>query len=864
VFAGCDALTAIDVAEGNPAYVSKDGVLFNKGETKLLRYPAGKEGAYEIPDGVESVEISAFAGSVALRSVKLPASLAIIKENAFSACAALIAVVFSDGDALAEIGDEAFAGCAALTAINLPDGLKKLGKLAFENCAALERVFIPGSLKDIGADVFQGCGNLKEIEVAEGAEGFETDEHGVLFGGYRDPDTEVFTFQTLIRYPSANTLTAYTVPKGVTEIANFAFADAAALKKIELPDGLLSIGGEAFAGTGVTELDIPSSISRLGSSNSDGYLENSAFADMPALRWIAYKSGLTSLPMGAMASDASSDFANAVGVYVPSSVSEIHSDAADSPPSEKLTVCGFAGSDIEEWAGDNGVSFVRIEGDITKLDYDDAWRLVPYQYIIERIVSGVYDDEDLRFEYVGGDLPNGLELLDTGQFHGAPLETGGFVFFVAVRFTGDDSNTILDLQGVNLTVEEPEDVQLADTNDYTVADFIGVPTTVDGGYRLTGSRAEDGLEDQRFEAADALPKDSPGYVNNFQYFVDFWLDGRPLDGVKIETIGQLPDPTLDYFAEEGSTVVTVYAKTFQDLNVQNGEHTIAAEFMIDGVQKVSAQKFTLELTDASTDPPSTDPPDTDPGDTDDEGGNGNEPGNTPADPSGDNPSGASGAGGDSDGAGTAAAPGDSGNAATTADNAATTADNAAAAPGGTEDAQGAAAGAQADGAATEANTAAGTEIDGLPRDADGRFYFELDGSGRPFEVRIDIPLAEFQDLYFDGELWARDAEYEAREGSTVLTIAAEKLADFAYGMHEVAAHFTEDRVVLLAFELRGSAAGDGETGLGADEARPAEESASADAGRALPVPALVLAALAVVLLGAFLVLRARRRHGPEQ
>ena len=42
VFDYCSALTAIHVAEGNTAYSSEDGVLFNKDKTTLVCYPIGK------------------------------------------------------------------------------------------------------------------------------------------------------------------------------------------------------------------------------------------------------------------------------------------------------------------------------------------------------------------------------------------------------------------------------------------------------------------------------------------------------------------------------------------------------------------------------------------------------------------------------------------------------------------------------------------------------------------------------------------------------------------------------------------------------------------------------------------------------
>lgn len=70
VFSGCSSLKMINVAEGNPAYASADGVLFNKERTKLLIYPAGKtDASYIIPDSVTSIEYGAFSGCTSLTDV---------------------------------------------------------------------------------------------------------------------------------------------------------------------------------------------------------------------------------------------------------------------------------------------------------------------------------------------------------------------------------------------------------------------------------------------------------------------------------------------------------------------------------------------------------------------------------------------------------------------------------------------------------------------------------------------------------------------------------------------------------------------------------------------------------------------------
>ncbi|MDR0605491.1 MAG: leucine-rich repeat domain-containing protein [Bacteroidales bacterium] len=93
-FSGCSSLTAISVDENNTVYASDDGVLFDKKQTVLIRYPAGKTGSYTVPNSVTT-----------------------IKDYAFSACRGLTAVIIPY--AIMAIGDYAFSNCKRLTAITI-------------------------------------------------------------------------------------------------------------------------------------------------------------------------------------------------------------------------------------------------------------------------------------------------------------------------------------------------------------------------------------------------------------------------------------------------------------------------------------------------------------------------------------------------------------------------------------------------------------------------------------------------------------------------------------------------------------------------------------------------------------------------
>ncbi|GAP71680.1 glycoside hydrolase family 5 [Candidatus Symbiothrix dinenymphae] len=141
VFSGCTGLTAIDVDEANTQYSSSvDGVLYNKNKTTLSAYPAGKQGAFTIPNSVTSIEYQAFYGCTGLTSVTIPNSVTII-------------------------GDGAFRGCSGLTSVTIPISVTRIASTAFEGCSGLTAITIPTSVTSIERDAFAGCSNLQNVKV---------------------------------------------------------------------------------------------------------------------------------------------------------------------------------------------------------------------------------------------------------------------------------------------------------------------------------------------------------------------------------------------------------------------------------------------------------------------------------------------------------------------------------------------------------------------------------------------------------------------------------------------------------------------------------------------------------------------------
>ncbi|MDR2510145.1 MAG: leucine-rich repeat protein [Spirochaetaceae bacterium] len=134
-----------------------DGTIAITGYTK-------KNASVTIPSNISGQTVNevgsgAFSGNTTLRSVEIPASIALVGNSAFSGCTGLTTVSFGNG--LEVIGDGAFANCRIST-LELPASLRTIGNEAFAG-NALYRVTIPDSVIRIGVSAFSKNPQLAEI-----------------------------------------------------------------------------------------------------------------------------------------------------------------------------------------------------------------------------------------------------------------------------------------------------------------------------------------------------------------------------------------------------------------------------------------------------------------------------------------------------------------------------------------------------------------------------------------------------------------------------------------------------------------------------------------------------------------------------
>ena len=251
-FAKCSRLEAIDVDPENSAFLSIDGVLFSADFTRLIQFPGGKAGDYEIPEGVTTIERDAFRDALHVTGIVIPEGVTTIEANAFSGCHALKAIDFPDS--LISIGTSAFAGCGIRQSyLVIPQNVEKVGPYAFKNWNALEEVTISKNVASMGmgtvgkgcderylyvASPFTGCRSLKSIAVEAGNEHFSCID-GVLFSS---------NARRMLQFPAGRTDTSYAIPESVTEVSASAFAECSNLTSITIARTVGSIAYSSFIG----------------------------------------------------------------------------------------------------------------------------------------------------------------------------------------------------------------------------------------------------------------------------------------------------------------------------------------------------------------------------------------------------------------------------------------------------------------------------------------------------------------------------------------------------------------------------------------------------------------------------------------
>lgn len=219
-----------------------------------------------LPSAVKKVEKSAFRNCKSLAQINI-GNLTYIGEDAFFACESITDSIIADlKDTLDYLGGGAFRGCTSITTAKVPALLSgadshTVPKQLFENCKSLQQVsFMDSALTGIGDSAFTGTGigDGKDMKLE-----FRVGNSGTY--GDRLPSTvstigvSAFSSSKIASLDLSNTK--------VTRIANSTFFSADLSKKIILPPQVQRIGDEAFYKSGLREIDMPNTVTEIGSKS---------------------------------------------------------------------------------------------------------------------------------------------------------------------------------------------------------------------------------------------------------------------------------------------------------------------------------------------------------------------------------------------------------------------------------------------------------------------------------------------------------------------------------------------------------------------------------------------------------------------
>ena len=282
-FSGCTSLESISIAAGNPNFRSENGLVCSKDLTTLYLCPRGRKEAV-IPNGVQTVSFEAFYQCAALKRVQIPKSVTSL--GGFIECTALESLTIPDsvtelgacngcaalrevrvGAGVQELPVNAFEGCAALTKVTLPKGLKAIPQNAFSGCAKLPSVTIPDSVTSVGVSAFDSCSSLETISLPDGVTSigdFAFYECFALRSVHMPAGLKSLGHDTFKDCQSLSG--AFTIPKGVKRIEAGTFFGCSSLTKISLSKGLREIGPGAFTACGLESIDLPDTVTRVGSN----------------------------------------------------------------------------------------------------------------------------------------------------------------------------------------------------------------------------------------------------------------------------------------------------------------------------------------------------------------------------------------------------------------------------------------------------------------------------------------------------------------------------------------------------------------------------------------------------------------------
>lgn len=313
-----------------------------------------------LPNSLTSILDYAFDGSTGLYNIDLPNSLTTIGSYAFRQCSKLTSLVIPKNLTSASVGTNAFQKCYALlevynlssvvlkpnnnsmgnlsyyskvvhankyenSRIIVQDGVKyynynndlialypidlntnnvtllencsKINDYAFNECRNLEEILLPSKLTWIADYAFLECRSLISIHIPSSV----TTLRSTSF--YNCPTLETITMEENNKYTSPAGSNAIIEKSSLSLIIG--------CKSTIIPDNVVKISGSSFAGSGITSIVFPDSITKIGDfafyrcpnlefitfGNNITSIENSAFGYCPNIKNVVLPDSLTTISL---------------------------------------------------------------------------------------------------------------------------------------------------------------------------------------------------------------------------------------------------------------------------------------------------------------------------------------------------------------------------------------------------------------------------------------------------------------------------------------------------------------------------------------------------------------------------------------
>lgn len=223
-------------------------------------------GALIIPDDVVEIGAAAFYATN-ISSLQLPTNLKIIREDAFNTCSSM-AGSLTLPESLESIGPRAFLGCSMLSGtLSIPSKLTEIPDDCFECCGFTGDLIIPDNIKNIGLCAFGGCGFNGQLILGSNVSKINLGAFQCAFQGELFIPKSVQVIDDNAFWPSNISRIVFEEGSELVKIGGSAFANNGRLSEpVVLPEGLITIGNEAFYGcSNMPSVVIPSTVTTIGS-----------------------------------------------------------------------------------------------------------------------------------------------------------------------------------------------------------------------------------------------------------------------------------------------------------------------------------------------------------------------------------------------------------------------------------------------------------------------------------------------------------------------------------------------------------------------------------------------------------------------